>query len=202
MKIRLASLLMLALVLMGLPRPSAQAHPHIWIIATTTLIFKNDQITGIRHEWLFDEIFSANIIHDFDKNKDGKFDARETREIERNAFGNLTEYNFFTHMTVDGAKQPFKAAKDFAVEQRKKQVIYRFTLDLPEPVDPLKQGIAIATFDETYYIEILLAEIDPIRFDGAKGVACQVQISRDESLALAYGVGTLENVKLLCGRGE
>ncbi|MBM3599692.1 MAG: DUF1007 family protein [Alphaproteobacteria bacterium] len=180
----------------------AESHPHVWITATATLVFEGDRIVGVRQEWLFDQIFSGNIIHDFDKNKDGKFDAKETAEVEKNAFGNLGQYDFFTHITVDKTKLSFKSARDFSIERQKDRVIYRFTLDLPKPIEPLKQGISLAIYDDTYFVEIMLAETDPVRFKGAKGVACHIKINRDESLATAYGVGTLEKVELMCGGAE
>jgi ABC-type uncharacterized transport system substrate-binding protein len=201
MRARLATFLLLIALGAGLPLPPAQSHPHVWIIATATLVFEDGRITKIRHQWLFDEIFSANIIHDFDRNKDGRFDAKETREIEANAFGNLGEYDFFTHMAVAGATVPFKKARDFSIERRRDRVLYHFTLDLPAPVDPLKQGVQLAVFDETYFVEVLLAEIDPVRFEGAAGIACQAKIGRNESLASAFGVGVLERIDLTCGSG-
>ena len=196
---RFALLLLLAIV--GLAIRPAAAHPHVWIVASATLMFEGDRIVAIRQEWLFDEIFSGNIIHDFDRNKDGKFDAKEIREVEVNAFGNLGEYDFFTRITAGGTKAKFKTARAFSVERLGKRVVYRFTLDLPEPIEPLKQGIQLVILDETYFVEILLAEVDPIRFDGARGIACQTRIERDDSLAAAFGVGLVEAVNLTCGSG-
>jgi ABC-type uncharacterized transport system substrate-binding protein len=197
--LRVALFLLLAAI--GLAARPAAAHPHVWIVATATLIFEGDRVTAIRQEWQFDEIFSGNIIHDFDRNKDGKFDAKETREVEVNAFGNLGQYDFFTRLTAGGAKTKFKTARAFSVERQGKRVVYRFTLDLPEPIEPLKRGIQLAIFDETYFVEILLAEIDPIRFEGARGIACQTNVVRDDSLAAAFGVGLVEAVNLACGSG-
>lgn len=193
--------LFLFMAIVGLATRPVVAHPHVWIVTSATLVFEGDRVTAIRQEWLFDEIFSGNVIHDFDRNKDGKFDAKETREVELNAFGNLGEYDFFTRMTAGGARMKFKTARAFSIERRGKRVVYRFTLDLPQPIEPLKQDVQLTILDETYFVEILLAETDPIRFEGMRGIACRTRIDRDESLAAAFGVGLVEAVNLTCGSG-
>jgi len=66
--VRILKPLLLALALMA-PAAAAEAHPHIWIRATATLQFESGKITGILHEWVFDDFFSNALIADFDKNK-------------------------------------------------------------------------------------------------------------------------------------
>ena len=38
----------------------AQAHPHVWVTMQTELVYAPDgTITGIRHAWSFDDMFST-----------------------------------------------------------------------------------------------------------------------------------------------
>ena len=38
----------------------AQAHPHVWVTMRTELVYAPDgTITGIRHAWSFDDMFST-----------------------------------------------------------------------------------------------------------------------------------------------
>ncbi|MFZ0111670.1 MAG: DUF1007 family protein, partial [Pseudolabrys sp.] len=38
----------------------AQAHPHVWVTMHTELVYGPDgRITGIRHAWAFDDMFST-----------------------------------------------------------------------------------------------------------------------------------------------
>jgi ABC-type uncharacterized transport system substrate-binding protein len=38
----------------------AQAHPHVWVTMHTELVYTSDgRITGVRHAWTFDDMFSA-----------------------------------------------------------------------------------------------------------------------------------------------
>ena len=41
----------------------AQAHPHVWVTMRTELVYAPDgRITGIRHAWSFDDMFSTFAI--------------------------------------------------------------------------------------------------------------------------------------------
>ena len=51
-------LLLAGLVVLG--GGAAQAHPHVWITATSELLYAPDgSITGVRHAWTFDDMFSV-----------------------------------------------------------------------------------------------------------------------------------------------
>jgi ABC-type uncharacterized transport system substrate-binding protein len=39
---------------------SAHAHPHVWVTMTEELLYAPDgSVTGVRHAWTFDDMFSA-----------------------------------------------------------------------------------------------------------------------------------------------
>src|SRR5918994_549986 len=110
---------MVAVVLGGtawavaLPGPAA-AHPHVWINDVTTFLFKDRQLAGIRHHWEFDEIFSSYVIDEQDANKDGELDRAEIDAIQANAFSNLRDYGYFTHLRIDGKEVPLTEVADFS----------------------------------------------------------------------------------------
>ena len=38
----------------------AEAHPHVWVTMTEELVYAPDgSVTGVRHAWTFDDMFSA-----------------------------------------------------------------------------------------------------------------------------------------------
>ena len=50
----------------------AQAHPHVWITATSELIYAADgSITGVRHAWTFDDMFSTYALQGIATKKKG-----------------------------------------------------------------------------------------------------------------------------------
>ena len=53
-------LAVLAAASAGLPASQAQAHPHVWATIKTDLLYAADgSVTGVRHAWTFDDMFSA-----------------------------------------------------------------------------------------------------------------------------------------------
>ena len=50
---------------------AASAHPHVWVAVKSEVLFGADgKITGIRHAWTFDEMYSAFATQGF--GTDGK----------------------------------------------------------------------------------------------------------------------------------
>ena len=58
-------------------------HPHVFIDNSISIVFDEHGLAGFGIEWAFDEMFSAMIIHNYDRNKNGKFEAGEIEEIKK-----------------------------------------------------------------------------------------------------------------------
>ena len=91
----LVSATMLAAAGLGLAT-AAQAHPHVFVTAQTTVVYENGAITGLKHRWLFDEFYTAGAIEGLDKNKDGKVDRDELAELTRINVEGIKEFDYFT----------------------------------------------------------------------------------------------------------
>lgn len=74
---------------------SASAHPHMSLEYRLEFELKGRECVGIRVEWLFDSMFSAAIIREYDANHDGKFSKAENENIRQRAFANLEHYGYF-----------------------------------------------------------------------------------------------------------
>ena len=40
----------------------ATAHPHVWITVESTVLYEQGSIAAIRHQWTFDEFYTAMAI--------------------------------------------------------------------------------------------------------------------------------------------
>ena len=176
----------------------ARAHPHVWITAITTFEFEDRQLTAIRHRWRFDEMFSSFVIGEHDADGDGVLDAPEIADIRENAFANLEEYGYFTHMRVGGELLHLDRVRDFAARIEDEVLIYEFTLILPEPVDPAADQVATGVYDSDYYVEILLDQHDPVRFAGLPSGACIFDIREDTDNPIYYGMIHPLAIQLSC----
>ncbi len=81
---RLFGLLLLAAALTS-RRGAARAHPHVWITATSELLYAADgSITGVRHAWTFDDMFSAYALQGLQSQDQGRlYAARSWRRWRR-----------------------------------------------------------------------------------------------------------------------
>ena len=61
----------------------AFAHPHIFIDATTDVIFNETEFVGVQNSWTFDPIYSQAMFATGDKNGDGKIDESELSFFEK-----------------------------------------------------------------------------------------------------------------------
>jgi ABC-type uncharacterized transport system substrate-binding protein len=169
------------------PGPLA-AHPHVWIDAAATFVFQDGALVALRQHWRFDEFFSSFVIEEHDANGDRALDQAEIEAIRTQAFSNLREYGYFTHARLDGETLPLDEVGDFTARIEDDLLVYEFTLPLPEPVDPGADRFAAAIYDSEYYVEVLLDQHDPVRFEGISSGACTFAIREDVERPIYYGM--------------
>jgi ABC-type uncharacterized transport system substrate-binding protein len=189
--------LLLALALVA-PAAAAEAHPHIWIRATATMQFEDGKITGIRHEWVFDDFFSNALISDFDKNKNKQFDPDEVKELHANAFVALKEFGYFTHVKVGGKAVTIETTRDFAPAIKDGKVVYTFTAVLPQPVDPRAVQFAAGVYDHSYYVDV---EVNPqlgVKLAGGGSEACKFAMVEDKEAPLYFGAVFARRIEIRC----
>lgn len=142
-----------------LQAPRAGAHPHVFVESSLTLVFDDQGLAGFRERWLLDEMFTAFLVGDFDTNADGAFDPDETAALKAGAFDNLREFQYFTHILIDGNPFEIPEATDFSVEMSSDgRAIYTFFIPCPIPADADPKSVTIAIFDDTYYCDVLLVK--------------------------------------------
>ena len=176
----------------------AAAHPHVWITAVTTFVFEDRQLVGVRHRWTFDEFFGLFVIEEHDLDGDGRFDPAETAALRQGAFDNLEEFDYFTHLRIDGDPWRLREIESFAATIEDGVLVYEFTLSLPQPVDPGVADLALGVYDSEYYVEVLLDEHDLVRFAGLPSGACTFDIREDTERPIYYGMVFPLAITLAC----
>jgi ABC-type uncharacterized transport system substrate-binding protein len=177
---------------------SAKAHPHVFIDNAVAFTFTGGKVSAVQLEWAFDEIFSGDIIHDYDKNKDGKFDADEAARIEQEAFSNLKNYHYFTYVWVDGKPQHPTTAQSFKVRRHADTVVYSFVVPFNVPIDPRHARLEIAIYDESYYVEVALERRLPIRLEGEGSAGCQTKVTEDQTRPYYFDSVYPETISFEC----
>ena len=160
----------------GLGANTAQAHPHVWITAASELIYAPDgSITGVRHAWTFDDMFSTYALQGIETKTKGVYSREELSSLAQTNVDSLKEFAFFTFAKADGKKEKFQEPVDYFLEYRDAALTLHFTLPLKTPVKP--KELALEVYDPSFFIDFQLADKNPIQLVGAPA-ACQMKIQR------------------------
>ncbi|MDC7786295.1 DUF1007 family protein [Rhodoplanes sp. TEM] len=171
----LAVLLALAACLL-LPR-GALAHPHVWVVMKSELVYGPDgSVTGVRHAWTFDDMFSTYATQGLESKQKGVFTREELKDLAEVNVTSLKEYDFFTYAKLDGRTSPFKDPTDYWLEFKDSMLTLHFTLPLKTPAKA--KGIDLEVYDPSYFVDFSFADgADPVALKNPPG-ACKVAVSK------------------------
>jgi ABC-type uncharacterized transport system substrate-binding protein len=181
---RLAARLLLAAGAVIGSAALAAAHPDIAVEDRVTFIFKDARVTAVEETWTFDAGYSQSFLSDYKTERDGSISAAESKVIAEHIQPNLAEVRYFTYVRLDGRDLGNLPVRDFVATASGGRLAFAFVVDLPAPVDPLRQPLTVEIYDHDYYAAILLAEEEPVRFRNMQGVACDARVRED--VANAY----------------
>jgi ABC-type uncharacterized transport system substrate-binding protein len=166
----------------------AQAHPHVLVTATSELLYAPDgSVTGVRHAWTFDDMFSTYAVQGIETKVKGEYSREELGPLAQTNVESLKEFGFFTFAKADGRKQKFEEPVDYYLEYKDSLLVLHFTLPLKAPVK--SKQLELEVFDPEYFIAFTYAEKDPVQLVGAPA-ACHMTFQRpDDGTAGAQKLG-------------
>jgi ABC-type uncharacterized transport system substrate-binding protein len=172
---RLIGLMLLAGALV-LGAGAAQAHPHVWITSSSELIYVPDgSITGVRHAWTFDDMFSTYAVQGLESKTKGAYSREELASLAQTNVESLKEFGYFTFVKADGKKAKFQEPVDYYLEYKDGLLTLYFTLPLKAPV--MAKQLSLEVFDPSFFIDFKLADKDPVKLVGAPA-ACRMTLQR------------------------
>lgn len=211
--VRFATATLAALGWAVLPGP-AEAHPHVWVSVETTVVYDKGAITGFRHRWTFDELYTTMAVQGLDANKDGAYDRKELAELAQVNIDGLKDFSYFTQARLGSQALTTEAPKDYYLEYKDGVLSLNFVLPLAQPVLADADGFAFAVSDPSYFIAFDLAKDQPIRLsEGAPaGCTASVETAEQDKTTLerlgqafqqelggaAMGVGVAKSVAVRC----
>jgi ABC-type uncharacterized transport system substrate-binding protein len=148
----------------------ADAHPHVWVTMTEELLYAADgSITGVRHAWTFDDMFSAYATQGLDQKTKGEFTREELAPLAKVNVESLRDYAYFTYARMDGKrhKDAFAEPVDYYLDYDAKEtsLTLHFTLPFKEPVKA--KTLEVEVYDPEFFIDFGFAEKDPVRLVSA-----------------------------------
>jgi ABC-type uncharacterized transport system substrate-binding protein len=167
-------LLLVAVITLG--PSSVQAHPHVWITASSQLLYAPDgSLSGVRHAWTFDDMFSTYALQGIETKTKGVYSREELAALAQTNVESLKEFGFFTFAKADGKKEKFLEPVDYFLEYKDTALTLHFTLPLKTPVKP--KELALEVFDPSFFIDFKFEDKDAVKLIGAPA-ACQMQMQR------------------------
>src|SRR5712675_1287374 len=155
---------------------AAQAHPHVWITATSELIYApTGATTGVRHAWTFDDMFSTYALQGLETKTKGVYSREELAPLAQTNVESLKEFGFFTCAKADGKKEKFLEPVDYFLEFRDSLLTLHFTLPVKTPFKA--RQLALEVFDPAFFIDFKFADKDPVQLVGAPA-DCQMKFQR------------------------
>jgi ABC-type uncharacterized transport system substrate-binding protein len=145
---------------------AAQAHPHVWVTMTSELVYAADgAVTGVRHAWAFDDMFSAFATQGIEAKQKGVFTREELAPLAQVNVDSLKDFDYFTYAKANGKKAPFNGPTDYWLEYKDNVLVLHFTLPFKAPVKA--QRLDVEVYDPTYFVDFELAEKDPVKLVNA-----------------------------------
>jgi ABC-type uncharacterized transport system substrate-binding protein len=164
---------------------AAIAHPHVWVVIKSELAYAPDgSVTGVRHAWTFDDMFSTFATQGLAQKTKGEFTREELAPLAEVNITSLKEFDYFTFMKAGGKNAPFAPPKDYWLEYKDSSLVLHFTLPLQTPLKT--KALDIEVYDPSYYVDFAFAEKDAVSLAGAPA-ACKVSASKPSEMTVAQG---------------
>ncbi len=160
----------------------AQAHPHVWVKMSTQLIYAPDgSVTGARHSWTFDDMYSAFALEGLQSAKKGVFTREELAPLAQVNVESLKESDFFTYAKANGKDLAFGDAKDYSLDYKSEVLTLQFTLPLKTPVKA--KDLSVEVYDPSYFVDFSFPDKDAVALVGAP-TQCKVALEKPKDASL------------------
>ncbi|YBW40893.1 DUF1007 family protein [Nitrobacter sp. TKz-YC01] len=211
---QIRAIICLALLFLAATPMSAGAHPHVWVTIRSEVLYTPEGLmTGIRHAWTFDDMFSAYALQGIQHAKKGQYTREELSSLADVNVTSLKENDYFTYAKADGRKAVFSDPVDYWLEYKDSALILHFTLPLKAPV--AAKAMLIEVYDPTIFVDFGLAKDQPVALAGAPA-SCQLIVdssrapTADEQLRMSqldqnpldsldtFGQGFSNKIRIKC----
>ena len=155
-----------AILLLSIFVNRAEAHPHVWVTFHSEVLYAADgNMTGVRHAWTFDDMFSAYALQGISHAKKGQYTREELASLAQTNVDSLKEYDYFTYARADGKKLKFANPIDYWLEYKNAVLTLHFTLPLKAAASA--KAVQIEIYDPSIFVDFEFAKDQPVSLSGA-----------------------------------
>jgi ABC-type uncharacterized transport system substrate-binding protein len=173
---RLALLIALSIGVLAGVSGEARAHPHVWVTMKSELVYTaNGSVTGVRHAWTFDDMFSAFALQGIEHKEKNVYTREELAGLAEVNVTSLKEYGYFTRARADSRKAAMNDPVDYWLEYAGSALTLHFTLPFKAPV--AAKSLSLEIYDPTWFVDFSYADKDPVALVGAPA-GCKLNVQR------------------------
>jgi ABC-type uncharacterized transport system substrate-binding protein len=168
---------------LGIATGSARAHPHVWVTSQSEILFAPDgSVTGVRHAWTFDDMFSVFATQGIESKKKGEFTREELAPLAQVNVTSLKEFDFFTHAKANGKTIEFNdPAEGYYLEYDPKLTVLTLHFVLPLKAPVKMKDLTVEVYDREFFVDFSFAEKNPVKLVGAPA-QCKLQVLAPEQM--------------------
>ena len=162
--------------------PRAHAHPHVYVtVETTALVGPDTVVSGLRHKWTFDELYSSFAVQGLDKSGGSAPTRDDLKELAKLNIESLKEFAYFTHPRVlasggTAEKAGLKPPIDYFLDYKDGLLSLTFTLPLEKPTPAGTAPLAFAVYDTSYFIAFQFAKDKALSLSPEAPAACKIEM--------------------------
>jgi ABC-type uncharacterized transport system substrate-binding protein len=165
---------------------AAHAHPHVWVTMQSELVYAPDgTVTGVRHAWTFDDMFSVFATQGIEAKTKGEFTREELAPLAEVNVTSLKEYDFFTFARANGKSVEFnEPPAGYYLDFNPKDTVLTLHFMLPFKAPVKAKDLLIEVYDREFFVDFSFAEKDPAKLVGAPA-HCKLTVRRPEEMNVA-----------------
>jgi ABC-type uncharacterized transport system substrate-binding protein len=162
---------------------AASAHPHVWVTVKSEVVYAPDgSISGVRHAWTFDDMFSVFATQGIESKKKGHFTREELAPLAEVNVTSLKEYDFFTYAKANGKAVEFNDPQaGYYLEFDPKETVLTLHFMLPVKTPVKANDLSIEVFDREFFVDFSFAEKSPAKLVGAPP-QCKLSVLNPEQM--------------------
>jgi ABC-type uncharacterized transport system substrate-binding protein len=159
----------------------ASAHPHVWVTMRSELVYGPDgTVTGVRHAWTFDDMFSAFATQGIDSKQRNVFTREELDPLAKTNVESLKDFDYFTVARINGKKVDFlDPPSGYYLDYKDQILTLHFTLPLKTPMKA--QDLQIEISDPSYFVDFSFEKDNAVALVGAPA-GCKLQVARPDEM--------------------
>jgi ABC-type uncharacterized transport system substrate-binding protein len=165
---------------------AASAHPHVWVLMKAELIYAPDgSVTGVRHAWTFDDMFSVFATQGIDAKTKGEFSREELKPLAQTNVESLKDFDYFTFAQSSGKQLPFAdPLADYYLEYDSKETVLTLHFTLPFKAPVKVKDLDVDIYDASFFVDFSFTEKDPVALRGAPA-QCKLSVAKPQEMDAA-----------------